>query len=467
MRFLALAFGIALFTVGCSSSPDGNHGNGGSGGTGGGVGGTGGSGGTGGAGGSGGSGGSGGASGGDMAMGPDMAQVLDRDPTAHPSPIDIPQTTTSGTLSNAEVYVVVWSDPANANDDQTMGQQLVAFYTWMLGSDYYTQWGAEYGIKAGTAKNLLVIPEAPPAILNENSSLFSNNSDFVKALTKYIGTTGWPAAADIDSNTVFAFFTDPKTSVQQKNPLTGQVAASCTAFGGYHITGPIASKTVPYIVVARCPDQPNGPTEWQQDTVAASHELAETAADPSANGLNSGDRTIIAGGGEVGDICIEENITLTDGTNPYVVQRLWSESAWKAGNVDPCVPADGPWFGAAIVNSDASTPAYNITVHVDATGKGSADFSMQPFSYDPTITSLRFELAASLIPAGLTLTPNIARTATSGVLGTGAPGTTFKVHIDAVGAKTGKTGIVGFAVSGTGATERVTNWWGDIQIVSP
>src|SRR5207237_7925464 len=122
---------------------------------------------------------------------------------------------------------------------------------------------------------------------------------------------------------------------------------------------------------------------------------------------------------------------------------LGSEKAWRTGAADGCVPADGKWFGAAIVGNDtsASAASYNVVVHVDKTGKGSADFTMQPFSYDTTITSMKFELVKSLMPMGITLTPDIARSASSGMWGTGAPGTTFKVHIDASGAKTGKTGI--------------------------
>jgi hypothetical protein len=472
MRSLALVLGASLLVFGCSSSPGGNNGNGGSGGSGGGVGGGGGSGGSGGgnagSGGSGGGGGSGGPTA-DMARGPDMAMVVDRDPTAHPPPIDIQGAGPNGALATPEVYTVVWVDPAGGGDDKMMGDQLNSFYTWMLASPYFTNWGSEYGVTGGTAKGVLVVPEAPPALIKES---VGSGSGFYKVLQKYVGTTGWPAATDIKSNTVFTFFLDPKTVAEQPLPPPNPPADSCKAFGGYHISqsdffggGP----TYTYIVVARCPNIPNGPTEWQQDTIAASHELAETVADPQANGNNSGDRSIIAGGGEVGDICIEENIVQMNGSTPYTVQRLWSEKAWQAGNVSPCVPADGPWFGAAIAGNDTSAGAapYNIVVHVDNSGKGSADFTMQPFSYDNTITSMKFELVQSLMPMGIALTPNIARSATSGMWGTGAPGTTFKVHIDASGAQPGKTGILGFAVVGSGATQRVSNWWGSLEIVSP
>jgi hypothetical protein len=242
------------------------------------------------------------------------------------------------------------------------------------------------------------------------------------------------------------------------------------AFGGYHNKGQISSGAiVPYLVVARCPDIPNGPTEWQQTTIAASHELAEAASDPITDGTNSGDYHIIAGGGEIGDICIEENITLMNGSTPYLVQRLWSEKTWMTGKADGCVPADGKWFGAAIVGNDTSpmAPSYSIVVHVDGSGNGTADFTMQPFSYDTSITTMKFELVASLMPAGITLTPNIARSATAGVWGMGAPGTTFKVHVTAAGAAQGAAGILGFAVVGTGPTRRISNWWGNLQIVSP
>jgi hypothetical protein len=467
MRSLTLVFGAALLVLGCSSNPGGpGNGNGGGGGSGGGVGGNGGNGGSGGGGGSGGSGGPTA----DMAVGPDMAVHIDRDPTAHPTPIDITNAGPAGTIMAPQVYVVVWVDPANAGDDQQKGMDLVNFYSWMVTSDYFTKWGSEYGVMKGSAASLLIVPEAPPATIKENSSLIGqNNSEFVAVLNKYIGQPNWPAANAITGDTIFAFFLDPKTVAQQTNPLTMQTAKSCSEFGGYHITGPVGNNNVPYIVVARCPDIPNGPTEWQQDTIAASHELAETVADPQADGTNSGDRNTIAGGGEVGDICLEENLVLMNGSTPYTVQRLWSEVAWKAGNVNPCVPADGPWFGAGIKGNDtsANAPSWNVVVHVDKTGKGSADFEIWPFSYDKTITNMRFELVKSLMPAGITLTPDIARSSTSGMWGMGAPGTTFKVHVDASGAKTGKAGILGFAVVGTGATQRVSNWWGRIQIVSP
>jgi hypothetical protein len=63
--------------------------------------------------------------------------------------------------------------------------------------------------------------------------------------------------------------------------------------------------------------------------------------------------------------CIEENLTLVNGTTPYLVQRLWSEKTWAEKRENPCVPADGKWFGAAIVGNDPAT-SYNINLHVDS-----------------------------------------------------------------------------------------------------
>jgi hypothetical protein len=461
MRVAAtLALGISLLVAG--------HGGTGGGGTGGNGGGTGGNGGddmsTG-----------GGHGGGDMATGADMAMNLpppDHNPTQHPAQIHLTKVTATNTAP--QIYTVVWVDPNNAaSDDKQKGTDANTFLDWMLNDPtYWVAWGTQYGVSAGKAMGVLVIPEAPPATMTD--SLLS--SDYATVLNKYLGTTGWPKTTDINAQTVFSFLLNPKTVGQQGSGLPGaQMAKSCVDFGGYHSRQSIGGKTVPYLVIARCPATPTM-TEWQQVTVAMSHEAAEAAADPQANGTNTADRNVVIGGGEIGDICLEENINITAGTQQYFVQRLWSESTWKAGNVDPCVPADGPWFGAAIIGNDAAT-SYNVNIPVTS-GAGAADFTITPFSYDPNQGAIAFEIVGSTIPAGVTLSPDYAIRVDpntgmimSGMKGYGLAGSTIKVHVAVdssyqfpAGQTSQTVPVLLFAISGSGPTRKVTNWWASFTI---
>jgi hypothetical protein len=157
------------------------------------------------------------------------------------------------------------------------------------------------------------------------------------------------------ADTVYAIFLPPSARLTD---VLGNV--SCSGYGGYHasltMTAPGASAptTFPYVIVPRCYE---GADEL---TLAASHELIETATDPFSTAERVGfgsttDAWDLNGGGEVGDRCEFEfepsdmTTRMTVQESGFAVQRIWNNVAAAAGH-DPCVPAPAP----------ADTPYFNV-----------------------------------------------------------------------------------------------------------
>ena len=130
---------------------------------------------------------------------------------------------------------------------------------------------------------------------------------------------------------------------------------SCTGFGGYHDETVIKGIAVSYVVIPRCATF-GALRGIDTVTDAASHEYLEWATDPfpetkpawasvdpehwiwSKYFLN-----------ELGDLCVSganDDVRPTE-LGGFVVQRMWSNKAAKAGH-DPCVPyaSATPYFTA-------------------------------------------------------------------------------------------------------------------------
>ncbi len=356
--------------------------------------------GTGGNGGTGGTGGGGGGGSGTDDMGAnaqDMAPVLPdlaglpaptNPPTTHPPLMQESSYSKSSTITAPEIYTVVWSG------DAALGAQVNDFNTWMLASSYWKTGMADYGVGAGSAKGVIVLSAMPPATLTDG-----NLQDII---TAGIGSgSGWPAS--VDANTIISFVLDSKTS----NTSNG---GSCVAYDGYHS---LTMSGVPYLVNAYCLDENNNP-DWNNLTVTMSHEAAEAASDwdlaHNSVVAKSGNTKIpMLGGGEIGDMCLSLNATLQgDGSNMYQVQRLYSQTVAVANNDEPCLPADPgtQWFGAGWVMS-ASSPE-SITITRNSQSKtGSAKVNIETWEMDPSFGPIGFYVVGSLLPTGVTMTPNI------------------------------------------------------------
>lgn len=387
------------------------------------------------------------------ALPPDLAGLPapDHDPTQHPPLPRFNSATSKGTITAPEVWTVVWKG------DEAVGEQVNKFVDAYLHDDAFTKSLQEYGVGAGTAKGVLVLPDAPPSTIDDSAlnALVDNN----------LGKGAWPAAGD---NVIIAFVSNAKTTV------TLQGSKSCVDFGGYH---QVSKGGTQYLVDAYCNDPTTMKPDWDELTVTVSHEIGEAASDPSPNiffpsnaAVDSATGLPFLGGGEVGDMCINLNHKLKSAAgDEYLVQRMYSDSAAAAGTADPCLPGDGPYFGAGLYGNNPSD-LHVVTITRDNTGKGSATIKIEPFAMDPSVGPIGFYVVGSLVPDGVTLSPNIARKrdANGNVVGMriwGNPGSTteVKVNVDATFQPTLRPTPF-LVVAQTQDLVRVNIWWGTLVI---
>lgn len=240
-------------------------------------------------------------------------------------------------LANPVVVPVVYSsDP--------LASMLIDFTNKLVASNYWTTTTSEYGVGRATAGAPVVLTEAPPTNTNVN--------DIVANLTAAL-TTPDPRYPVPTNDTIFElFFPDTTTIIDQGAP-------SCVAWGGFHAPLTLPNGVSPsYAMLPRCNDY--GPQKLPEDqfaTVAASHEVAESATDPQINATYGWADVNFAAtawafaigaqpGSEIGDMCqLQPHLTTTADVG-YSVQRLYSNASARAGH-DPCVPGpSGPYFNA-------------------------------------------------------------------------------------------------------------------------
>jgi hypothetical protein len=420
-------------------------------------------------GGTGGGGGGGGMAGADMSkvsmdMGPALPDLAglppaDHDPTLHPAAPRLNAGTggvanSNSTIPAPEIWTAVW-----AGDEATIGADVQKFTAWMLTSNYWTTSVKEYGVGAGVAKGVITIPGAAPASIDQTAldALIDSN----------MGKNGWPTA---NANTIISVVTNPKTSITS----FGQ-PAGCVQFDGYHSLS--SSGGVPYLINAYCLDASMKP-DFSNLTVTISHEAAEASTDWNLS-VNSayfpGTKAKIIGGGETGDNCIAMNASIkSPAGDTYMVQKVFSDANAAAGNKwwcpDPSLPND-PYWGAGLYSGGTNDAVISIS---RTGGKGSATIKIEPFSYDPNFGPMSFYVVGSLLPAGVTLMPDIARRADpnnpGGVLGMrayGVPGSTTMVTVNVdntfPAASVGKVNPILIIAQSLDKT-KVSIWWGSLTV---
>ena len=402
---------------------------------------------------------------GDMSgpMIPDLAGLPapDHDPTQHPPLPRMTNPATPGvnTITAPEVWTVVWN-----GDKATIGKQVNDFVTWMMTSDYFKNGVKEYGVGAGVAKGVIELAAAPPATITQ--------ADLDALVDNNVGKGNWPAAS---ANLVISLVLDPKTVVVQPG-LPGQpdTPLSCAVFDGYHSVSQTAK--VPYLVNAYCNNPQTMAPDFDNLTVTISHETAEAVTDFDLNSSRAVDPVTgmpYLGGGEDGDLCISLNTKImADATHTYQVQRIYSDAAAALNNVNPCVPDDtAPFFGAGLYGTDAANPS---VIQIPRTAsKGSVTVKIEPFSYDPNFGAVGFYVVGSLLPAGVTLSPDIAvRTKNGMKMGSvayGNPGSTtmLTVSVDSTfpAAQVGHPQT--FLIIARNVTKtRYNIWWGTLVVTN-
>jgi len=259
----------------------------------------------------------------DMTPPPDMARgALDHPPLWRLSRGSV------AVQAAPEIYVVVWQG------DEAFGADVVDFTDWMLGSDYWKQSLAEYGVTGGVAKGLIVIPMPPPAIIGDSQ---------LQTLAASLVSSGQVARTD---ETQIAFIPAPTTKVSSLG------TASCSGFLGYH-SRTNGADGVAYSITARCPGAPGDDLDQVTDTL--SHEAAEAATDVSpGNGLldTSPAHQEVADLCEFGlDLAVDVPPDATHAqTRRYWVQRLYSDALAADGTKEPCLPIpwDHPYWNVAL-----------------------------------------------------------------------------------------------------------------------
>jgi hypothetical protein len=174
-------------------------------------------------------------------------------------------------------------------------------------------------------------------------------SDVEKLIDTNIMTGVMPVPTQ---NTIYLFYFPATTTI------SGATGTSCQQYNGYHGYMSSGGVAFAYAVLPRCLTGKGAQADFDNLTVAASHELAEAATDPfpanlytgyGGNNASAWDFTV---GGEVGDRCFDVYGQGMDAyqAGSYKVPRIWNNAAAKAGH-DPCLPAPAP----------SAQPYFNIT----------------------------------------------------------------------------------------------------------
>jgi hypothetical protein len=207
-----------------------------------------------------------------------------------------------------------------------------AFGDFVVGSSWLATVGADYGLQSATHAKDVVLTQAAGATVSDTS--------IQTLIASKIQDGTVPSGAQV----LFLIFYPPGTVVQ--SALDGAdtcVSIGSSAIGGYHWESANGTP-FPYAVVPTCANEALADIQ-----ASASHELLEAATDPfpmtkPAWVLTDPTNPWSALDGEVADFC--ELLTTTEGG--YSLQQIWSNTAARANDRDPCIPSP-------------PTPFYNAT----------------------------------------------------------------------------------------------------------
>jgi hypothetical protein len=221
--------------------------------------------------------------------------------------------------------------------DDAMQAQTEQFLTQLAASDYWTTTTSEYGVGALTVLPTIVLTDTPPTTDAALQALLA-------------GKLTAP-----DQSTIYSVFTPEGVVIDAGGDK------SCQDFGAYHDeAATTAGAGIVYALVPRCNDP--GVPEIDELTVSTSHELIEAATDPfvemtPAFGDSDPEHYVwaVTPAAEVGDYCEYVDTAYDKLVGDFMVQRIWSNAAAKAGH-DPCVPAaPGPYIGAEPMMTESTT----------------------------------------------------------------------------------------------------------------
>lgn len=244
-------------------------------------------------------------------------------------------------------------------------EALTAFDHWMVGSQWLSAAGAEYGVGSGSVVAAVELPAAAPAAITDE--------EIVDLLHARIADGTLPAPTAVPDLLYQVHFA-PGTVV------TAGDSVSCVAFGGYHSAARRGGVELAYAVLPTCPGLLVDHSELEIREMVTSHELIEAATDPLPSNhpaFQLADPTSpwLALGEEVADLCVRSDRSATWPEAGFVAQRSWSNAAAAAGE-DPCVPGQqAPYFtvGAALSSLPRIAPGKTRLIELAGYASGAPD----------------------------------------------------------------------------------------------
>ncbi|HEX8791918.1 MAG TPA: hypothetical protein VF765_13280 [Polyangiaceae bacterium] len=229
-----------------------------------------------------------------------------------------------------------------SNDDPTLLASLQSFDDTITTTAWWTAVTSEYGVRQGAAGTHVVLPMA--AASGYTDSVHGGDSSVRQLVQAFVADGTLPAP---DAQTLYVLYFPAGTILR----LDGISACAPPGGTGWHDSVTVSlpdagtSTDVAYAVIPRCQ------SDLGAMTLAASHEIVESATDPSpenAPAVQMTDPAWLAFGPEVADVCVAVDTNLSTPVGPYLVQRSWSNASAQAGH-DPCVPvpAGTPYFNVA------------------------------------------------------------------------------------------------------------------------
>jgi hypothetical protein len=262
-------------------------------------------------------------------------------------------------MSHPQLVVITYAD----DDDRS---SLEAHATWLTTSSWITTVGAEYGITGASILGLVELPGHAPDTITDTE---------IKALTRSgIADHSLPSPADGSlSNVIYIHYFPSHTSITDDF-----IGTSCVSHAGYHNGATMPDgRAFAYAVIPDC----GGAmflNRLEQREEATAHEVIEAATDalpldsPAwAFGLTDPEPSPwLAAGAEVADLCeYRDGPAAFYREGGFVAARVWSNTAARAGDRDPCVPDAGGAFGTLSITPATilpGTPGGVVTFDVTA-----------------------------------------------------------------------------------------------------
>lgn len=237
-------------------------------------------------------------------------------------------------ISNVKIVGVFWGPNVDATTQAKIGgyfQALAASTYWNFLTEYDTNITAVNG-RQGT--NQTIGQGSFVANYTITPSWTSANIDDTNIQAELEGQIAAGKLPAADNNTVYMVMFPPGDTITLTEG--GQTAASCEEFCAYHNSTVQGSTNLIYGVMpdlgGACATGCGNNDQFSNFTSACSHELTESITDPEVGDVpgNAVDYPMAwydNSNGEIGDICVQTNGTITaaNGTS-YVVQGEWSNT---------------------------------------------------------------------------------------------------------------------------------------------